>query len=352
MRKYVVTVVITLLSFAAGASCLAQDIFETEKGLYSTAALTASSTGGKQKKLVIKSASTLAGTITITVAQQKDVTLTYYKRARAESRSRAIDYIDLLAVGITTLPEYVRLELRAPNPAPWGNDVESGLIDAEVVVPEGYAVEMEATYYNLVVRGPLRSVVVQSSLGRFDIADVTQELELETKNRRVKIDNITGKISVSTTNAALVASGIDSRGQTAVFRNEGGDIKIDGYSGGINLKNSFGRTVITNFRPSGESNFIRGASGPVTLEITEMKTGQLVVNNRYEDINITIPDTLSGYLSLSVDDEGRIEAVNFPFTADLVERDRLSLSTGPGNVKIIGSIRGKGNIYVRGTKGD
>jgi len=53
---------------------------------------------------------------------------------------------------------------------------------------------------------------------------------------------------------------------------------------------------------------------------------------------------------LTVDQEGRIEAVNFPFTTELVEPNRLNLVVGGGKGLVNGSIRGKGNIYVSWTE--
>ena len=290
--------------------------------------------------------------MTVSVADQKEISLVYHNQARAASRSRAIDYIDLLTASLETLPDTIRLELRAPNPAPWEGSVEAAMIDAELVVPAGFSVEMEATYYDLVARGPLGGVEVASSLGRMDIADVDGILTVSTKNRRVKLQNISGDISASTTNSTLTASAIDGSGGAALFRNDGGDIEIDGFTGRINVRNSYGRTVIRDFAPSGDGNFIRSASGPISLDLVAMPQGQLVVKNRYEDIELTVPDTLSADYSLSVGEDGEIEAIGLAFTTDLVERNRLSLSSGSGLAKIICSIEGKGNIYLRGVEGD
>ncbi|MCP4683839.1 MAG: hypothetical protein GY867_00165, partial [bacterium] len=166
------------------------------------------------------------------------------------------------------------------------------------------------------------------------------------------LDNITGQISASTSNSTLRATNINTGDSQAKFRNNGGDIRIEGFVGGINAKNSYGRITIVDFEPRGQSNHIRSTSGPITLEISQMSEGQLVVANRHEDIDITIPDTLSAYLTLAVDEDGVIEATHFPFVSDLVQPNRLSLVAGAGDVDISGTVRGKGNIYVRGTKGE
>jgi hypothetical protein len=193
---------------------------------------------------------------------------------------------------------------------------------------------------------------VHASLGRLDISDVSGTLDLTTSNRRINLEKITGDLSVSTTNEAIIARDIKCPEGQAKFRNDGGDIKVDRIVGGINIKNSYGRIDVSDYQPSGTGNFIRNNSGPIILELSRMNGGQLVITNQYEDIELSIPDSLSAVLSLKVDEDGVIQAKNFPFRSDLVERNRLSLRLGKGDADISGSIRGKGNIYVRGVKGE
>jgi hypothetical protein len=347
--KILCSTMLILLLLAAGVA--AQDIFEVEKGLYSTRELESKVTPGSKKRVIIKAAVNLRGRITLKAAEQTDINLIYTKQARTETWTKALDYIDLISVTMDVVPEGVRLELRAPNPAPWNTENEAGLAEAELTLPLGFMVEIDATYFDVYAQGPLKGLVIGNSLGRHDITGVTDVLKLSTANRRVNIADIEGEISVATTNAPLVAKDIKNVTGQAVFRNDGGDIKIDGFVGEINAKNNFGQIRITNFIPRGQSNYIRGFSGPIILEIKQMTEGQLVVTNRYEDIDISVPDTLSAFYSMVVDDEGTIEVSNFPFTADLIRRNRLNLTAGKGDVAISGTVRGKGNIYIRGIGG-
>ena len=64
------------------------------------------------------------------------------------------------------------------------------------------------------------------------------------------------------------------------------------------------------------------------------------------DIDLRLPAEFSAVLALAVDEGGKIEAENFPFTTELVESDRLDLLVGDGDGLISGAVRGKGNIYV------
>ncbi len=347
---------VTILALAAvsliAASALPQQILEKEKGLYTTPDQKASVAMGAQGSILIKSAVSLSGTLEIRAADTKTVSVTYTKQARADSRSKGVDYIDLISVALDEVAGQVKLELRAPNPGPWNKETEAGIVGAVVTVPTLSRIEVDATQFDVTVVGPLKGLVVRPSFGKMDISKITEKLDVSTANRRVALDDIAGDITVSTTNASIMASSIVSGSGPARFRNDGGDIKIDGCTGIINVKSSYGRVDILNFEPRGEASFVRGNSGPISIDIKQMGKARLVVSNQLEDIEIMVPDTVSAAFSLAVDGDGDIEATNFPFKTDLVERDRLNLHARKGDAEISSSVRGKGNIYIRGVKGE
>ncbi len=330
---------------------LSQDVSQEEPGLFSTTELSQATPVTSQKKVAILSANTLQGAIRVITADQNEVSVSYRKKCRTDSRSRAIDFIDLIAVGLDSSPETVRLELRAPNPAPWA-EIETGLVEAELIVPESCIIEIAALYFDVAADGPFEAVVVSSSLGKLDIRDVTKQLELETANRRVSIEKISGEISVITTNSLLTAREISSSGKQARFQNDGGDIVIDGCAGDIRVKNSYGRIEVADFKPGDGRSTIRGFSGPVVVEMTKVTNGQVVISNRSEDIEVKIPPSLSARLSLAVQEGGKIEVGNFQFKTDLVQPNRLNLVAGDGEALVSASVTGRGNIYLRAEEGD
>ncbi len=352
MQYSKLALLILIAPLVCSTTGVGQEIFQKGTGLYVTRELTAGTSIGPHNKLVIRAAASLNGRIEIQASEQNEVTVAYTKQAKTSDRSRAIDYIDLISVSLDSLPEYVRLELRSPNPAPWDEQTESGIVEATVTVPNDCFIEMDAIYFDIAAVGPLTGLIVPSSLGRIDVSRLTGRLELSTANRRVKLEEISGSINVSTTNSSIVARSIVSENDEIMFRNDGGDIKIIGLRGRVNVKNRYGRISIVDFQPLGESGVIRCFSGPIVLEISEMSEGQLVVTNRHEDIEITIPDTLQAFISLAVSDDGKIEVTNFPFKTELVQHNRLNLLTGDSPVEISGSIRGPGNIHVRGLSGE
>lgn len=346
MRTTKVAVMVGLI-VAATAGLQAQEIFLEEGNLYRTRDLESAVAASAHSKVVIKSAVSLQGKLEIVTWDENSAKVVYSKKAKAEKRSDAIDYIDLIAVNLETVPGGVRLTLKAPNPAPW-TGMEMGLVSVELYLPESCELEIDAQYFDIEATGPFASFVVPSSLGRLTIAHVTGELDVSTSNRRVSVENISGEISVATSNSDLVARNIKGSNSRAVFRNESGDIRILGVSGEINVKNSYGRITIDGFAATGKKNYVRGLYGPIAVSLSEIGDGQLVMSNRYEDIELTLPSDVSAMLSLAVEEDGQIEVSNLPVKPDLVQRNRLNLVIGGGDALITGSVRGEGNVYIRG----
>jgi len=324
-----------------------QEIFRESANVFSTGKLKTKTTMSGPKRFIVKSASDLAGVLTIKTAETDQVVVTYVKKARTDTKSKAIDYIDLIALSLAETPGGVVLALRAPNPAPWSEAVEAGLVTAEITVPESCAVEIHASYFDVEANGPFSGMLIPSSLGRIEINDVTGPVELVTYNRRVLVSRLTGEISITTNNSTIEAYDISG---SAKFKNDGGDVTIDGMNGQLNVSNNYGRIEVTDFEAEGPGNFIRGFSGPIVIGLLKLGDGQLVALNRYEDIEIVVPSDLSARLSLAVGEQGRIEATNLKFIPDFVETNRLNLTAGDGLGKIKGEIRGEGNIYVIGNE--
>lgn len=327
-----------------------QEVFDEGNGWFATRDLYANATMQTGQTLTIESVSTLVGEITIVTSDTPAVDVVYRKKARTNQLSRAIDYIDLIAFTLDVSPRGVTMQFRAPNPPPWNEQVEAGRVEVEVTMPESCRVAIEAAYFDVEAEGPFVEVRVPSSYGRLQVTDVNGALELHTANRRLLAERIRGEIDIRTSNSTLDASELFCPDTQARIQNEGGDIRIEGLHGQANVKNSYGRIEIADYRPLGSRNFIRGLSGPVFVELVELGGSRVVVNNRYEDIELSISADASASLSLAVEEDGRIEATNFEFISDLVEHNRLNLIAGDGEATISASVRGSGNIYVRGNE--
>ena len=329
-----------------------QQVTEIEPGLYSTGELKATATITPQKRVSVRSAVSLSGSLKIATSQSETVSLMYRVQARAGNREKGIDYVDLISVNVTAKVDEVRIEMRAPNPAPWEEDAEAGLVIAQLTVPPSCLVELDAVAFDISAKGPFREMLIPSSMGRLDISGVDGKLDISTANQRILLQDISGEISASTTNANLTARRLNCEGRQARIRNESGDIKIESVKGELNVRNRYGRTEISGFTPTNGGSYVRCSSGPVLIDVAGMTDGRLAISNEYEDVELRVPESISAALALTVDDDGTIDASQLKFVADLVEHNHLSLRLGQGIGSISASIRGKGNILVRGKSGD
>ncbi|MDF1544367.1 MAG: hypothetical protein P1R58_04615 [bacterium] len=340
---------ISLLFVLLLGNVCAQEITKESNNLYSTGELSASVTiDNSSNHLQIESVPQLQGSIRIVAENIQTIEAIYRKKARTSSRSRAIDYIDLIRVSVNSTPQGVRILMHAPNPVRWDPDNEAGLVEMEISVPHDCQVEIEAAYFDVDATGPFSEMSIPASLGRIQVSDVNGKTMIGTTNQRLTVERLSGEIDISTSNAKLEAFDIKSLGKPATIRNQVGDININGVIGSVNVKNSFGRIEIERFVPMGGKNFVRGQSAPILMYIDSIRAAEVIVRNQNEDIEIMVPQNISVELSLAVGDDGRIEASNLEFIADIVQQNRLILRSAEGAARIAGSIRGEGNIYITG----
>lgn len=331
-----------------GLPLSAQEVVKLDEGLFSTKELTQEVKPAGVTTLIIQSALSLEGELEIKTEDIPNVRIVYSEQAKASSRAQGTDYIDLITVVAEKVADHVRINLRAPNPAPWQKEDGRGWVKGTITVPKGFSVEIEAAQFDIAAAGPFRSFIVRASLGKIELSDVSEKVDISTANRRVRVSQLSGDISITTANSTLEAEFISARRSAARFRNEGGDIRIKSISGEVNIRNTFGRIDVTEFRMGDGSSVIRGSSGPVSVEMEVVADGRLTLSNELEDIELRVPSTVAAAFSLSIDADGTIEASGFPFRTDLVEHNRLHLLAGRGGAEITGSVRGKGNIFVRG----
>lgn len=325
-----------------------QEVHREGAGVYSTSETRDSLRLDGEKLIEIRSSEGLIGRVTIIAAKSESVLLVHSRKAHTDRRSRAVDYLNLVALELTDTPQGARVEIKAPNPLPWDEDMESISVVAELIVPIGCEIEVDAPLFDVTAVGPLSSLIVPSSMGRLKASRITGNLELATVNQRVTIQDIEGDVSVSTSNATLLAKNIICREKPANFRNKQGDIRIQDLTGEMTVKTEFGRIRIDRFALVGSRSRIEGAHGPIDLDLLQLDDASLVVNNRSEDINLSIPSGVDASLMLVVQEDSEIVTNNFEFRTDLVENNRLKLVCGEGTASIRCAVRGEGNIFVTG----
>lgn len=344
--------IIIIIIFILYPLVVGQEIYKEQRDTFSTKKIKNKLVVPQIGMLEILSSESLQGKINISTTKENLVTVTYIKTAKTDSKESAIDIIDLIGVSLEITNKGAQLKLRTPNPAPWDTPKESAVLDIELVIPENYKLNIDASYFDILAAGPFAELVVPNSLGRLEISNVSDFLELNALNRNVIITDIRGEINISTQNSSITANNINTSEKRVTIYNDGGEIQLNNIKAELNIKNNYGKVSITNFTPIGKKNYIRALHGPIFISIDKILTDQLIVNNRFEDIEIFVPSDISAEFSLAVEEESKIEVTDIIFTPGLIQENRLNLTAGDGKYEISSLIRGKGNIYIKGRNGD
>ncbi len=331
----------------------AQQVIQVSDNFYQTREIKKIAKLSKESKINIQAAAGLTGSIKIETTEEDVATIIYVKQAKHKSKSKAIDFIDIISVEFELTHNGLRIDLRAPNPAPWSGSNYSGSVEVLLTIPEFCNLEFDAQAFDIDAEGPFDSFVLPASYGRIYVENVVKSLELTVSNRKVTARNLSGDVYISTSHAALQVDKVHSPHSKIELENDGGDIKVVDVVGELEIRNSYGRIDVRKFHPMGNYNHIRSTNGPITIEVSEFSTTKLIVTNSYEDIEILMPEDISATLSLAVEEGSKIEVTDFSTKPDFIQKNRLTLIAGDGVAKVNSSIRGHGNIYLRGfTKGE
>lgn len=334
--------------FGQLTSTSAQSLKEEKNGFFSIAEDTLVSVTLPKRTLSIRSAAGLPGRLVVRTHSDTTLSVRYTIRARAANPRKASEFIAAIQVKNELSAIESELQFRCPNPPPWRGNSETGTIDATISLPQNAQVIVDAQLFDVDIVGPLQLVKVSNSLGRVVVAEVTQLTDIATANQRLTATNLRGTIRLVTTNATLEAIGIEATASSPAFLiNDGGDIIVRNSRGALDIKDAFGRIQLLNYDLADATSTLRGQANPIQVEFRHLGKGQLVIENQDEDIELTLPERASAALLLRVSEQGSIEATDFNYIAEAIERTRMAVRLGSGNAEINATVKGQGNIYVR-----
>jgi len=343
--KYAITL---LFIFVLAQIVGADEVKKTGKDRYETGIIELTSPVASDKIVSISSAVNLSGRLAITTTDADQAVFVYSKLLKVSSESEAVDYAGMINVVLEKTSTGVNLLLQAPNPAPWSGTDNSGIVAGELQIPKDSRIEIDARYFDLEITGPFRAVESKSSFGQTKVANITEFLYLATSNRDIIVNNISGEINLTTSHADIEMNNLVTAGQPAFIRNENGSITGENLSGVFDIKNSYGRIRLSDLSLVSERSRISGSYSPINLRIIRINNAGLTVRNTNEDIKLFVPESLAAEFSLRVDTNGEIDVEGLEIRPTLAENSRLDFESGAGGPRVRMSIRGDGNISVRG----
>lgn len=345
IAKYLITAgLMFILTHVVGA----EEVRKTGRNRFGTQKTELISPVASDKIILISSAVNLSGKLSIKAGETNKAIFVFKKTLKTPNESEAIEYARMINVVLEETSKGLSLVLQAPNPAPWSGTDNSGIIEGELEIPKDCRIEINAQYFDFKITGPFKAVENKSSFGRAEVENITELLYLATSNQDIIANNISGEINLTTSHADIRVNNIVTTGQLAYLRNENGDITGENLSGVFDVKNSFGRIRLSELSFVSNRSRISGSYSPINLKIKGINKGGLTVRNTNEDIKVFVPESLAAEFSLRVDSNGEIDVEGLEIKPSLVESSRLDFKSGAGGPRIRMSIRGEGNISIRG----
>ncbi len=345
MTKGIILIILFLLFSVSIRSkevvSLGDDRFETREEK-----ITSQLTGDR---VAINSAMGLSGTLSIVTGDAGEASFAYRKILKTSDPSEAMDYADLIQITLESAPDGLKLVLQAPNPAPWSGGPNSGMVDGELYLPADCRIEIDAAYFDIKIEGPFKSIKNKSSFGRIDVRKITEEINLTTSSRGITAKDIAGDISLATGNGEIKIENLSSPTHTAEISDDYADIFITNATGSANIRNNYGKIRLENMHISGPDSRIAGSYGLIKLEISDIRDAAIAISNSNEDVQITLPDTISAKFILRVSSRGKITVEGLKINPTMVKNDQLEFVSGAGESEVTVNIEGNGNISLKGS---
>ncbi len=326
----------------------AQTINEVGNGVYTGELIEQRLDVVSGDNIVVSSATTLSGELTIKVVDE-GARLTYQKRLKSNDREEARQYASEISVEIDRTPQEVTIALRAPARTSWSGTDGSGRINVILEMPANCNIETATAYFDITAIGPFASFTAAETLAAVEISKVTGPTEVKVSNRDLKISETTGMLTATNKYGTIKLEQIDTGGKSALIRNENGEILITDFTGNIDVRTSYNRVVARGLYLTGERNRFRNVSSPIYIQFDSLNTGDIMINNRYADIEIAITGLTDAVFICKTGNGGVTRAEGMKITPTLVYDNRLEFITGEGAAEARITARDGGSIIINGS---
>lgn len=302
------------------------------------------------EQLTVNSASTLAGTITIT-AGASTARLVYRKLLKVDTKKEAAEFAKVITVDMGRGTGGPLISLRAPGNAPWSGTNKSGRLELEIFLPDGCALLLNTSYFDIAATGPFTRLSISESLSKINVSDVTEATDIKVSNRDLTASKLRGEVMISNKYGRIKLSDVDTGEETGSVRNEHAAIVIDNYSGGLDARTSYDFISADGLLLTGTRNRIKNVSAPISLGFHALTEGKIRINNQYGQISVDIAgETIASFICKNPE-KGRVIVENMFFEPTLVYDNRLEFKVGEGEgAELRLTAKDGGDIIIKGSE--
>ena len=345
--KYRTGIGFCLLFVAAGA-LPAETIVRGPDGVFIGERIEQSVAMKAGQKLTVKASASLSGNLKVTVGGGV-CRVVYQKRLKAESRSVAAEYAGEITVEAAANPEGVAVSLTAPNRAAWSGTNDAGRVEVEITIPEGSDIVLATAYFDINAIGPFREVMITESLSKVDVENVTAGTEIKVANRPLTVKHARGRLAVTNQYAGIKLVDVYTGDETGLVSNDNGEVVIESYRGGIDVRTSNDRIFGQRLFLTGSKNRVKNTSGPIALAFDSLTTGKFRIANQFGAVTITIAGRTNAAFICRPAEASRVMADQMSMEPTLVYDNRLEFTTGGGEAEVRITTKEEGNIIITGS---
>ncbi len=318
------------------------------------------------------------------------VEVEYFKEARARSSAMEKRFVELIEIKLDNKAREgngLRLRVLTPTRAPWEGSDYGVSLELKITVPHNFRINSRSSYGSIKLYGPFGGVkidneygsvaiesvkgetVVKASYSQINLSDLEGAVLVEavytkiyvediiitegpaifkTSYSPVELDNIEGSVKVYTGNGPISASDIDAESGCVILSTSYAPITADNIAGELVCETSYQPIDLTDINFAQGRNKIETKYAPINVEIMNMGDSQLLINNTYSSINLSLASGLSARLMLAVDEGGKIHTRGFSLKPLVIEKNRLVGIVGDGLSRIEVNIDGIGEINIEG----
>jgi len=340
--------------------------------------------------LVIKTPQNIHCEIELSTHRDDIIKAEYRVWADAGSTSRETRFINLIEVKLDYKgrgPKNADLEVLAPTRAPWEQSNYSVGVDLKIKIPENYFVETRTSYSNIDLVGPLSGVdiddeygsvtiekvrgnsIIKTSYSSIDLSDIEGSITVEAiyseinardvviKNRpgmfttsygKLNLKDVIGSVEAVTDYDNIKVSNINAPKGSIILRTNYGQIEADNVVGELVCETGFEPIILGNIELTHGISKFDTKHAPIDAEIMRMGDSQLIINNTYSSINLSLASDISAKLLLAVDEGGKIHTRDLSIKPLVMKRNRLVGLVGDGLAKIEINVDGIGEINISG----
>jgi hypothetical protein len=345
-------------------------------------------TVGGRSHFVIAADVDVNGKIQVISRQTADIKVSYKITARAESKTEANRYLDLIDIKLDTERyEKASLEILAPSYVPWGGSKYSVNVELLLEIPEKISIEGECRFMNVDIVGPFQdiildcenssvsvskiygSAIVTTSNGSIVLKSVKGELRaetsngainieevevesgyalLETENGEINLRKVQGSVEAYTTYSPINAVDVDASEGSVVLRTNYAPINVSNISGEIICETNYAPITLANSNSNHGHSKIETSYAPIKADFNNLENCEIFILNEYNNIELNLPAEVSARLVASVNEGGRIHTRGVGIKPVQLDPNRLEGILGDGDARIELNVNGVGNIEILG----